>query len=363
MKKIAWILILCLMLSGCMSWMDGAAYSIEPHQEGQKQQEQSIPAVAVYSDLIRELEKLVESGAQIGLLSVDRYSANLLESGMERAINYIIRSHPIGAYAVSGITYETGIVGTSKAIAVTVEYSRSSEEIKALQAAADMNEAAQLLYEALEDMESGLVMRVEQFRDIDLTQLVENFAEKNPGIVMEIPALTVTTYPASGVRRVVDIRFSYQTSRENLKNMQRYVEPVFASAALYVSNEEESTELKYSRLYSFLTERNDYKLESSITPTYSLLRHGVGDSRAFALVYSAMCRRSGLECLVVSGTRYGEARFWNIVCVDEVYYHVDLLDSRGFRCRTDGEMAGYVWDYTSYPACEVPEVPQETTGK
>ena len=363
MKKLVLILLLCLLLTGCMNWMDGAAYSIEPHQEVQQQQGQSIPAVAIYSDLLREIEKLVEQGAEMGLLSVDRYSANLLKSGMERVINYIIKSHPIGAYAVTDISYEIGTVGNNKAMAVTIQYSRSPEEIRAVQTAANMEEAASLLCRAVENSDAGLVLRIEQFQNLDLTQLVENYAQKHPETVMEIPVLTVTTYPENGVRRVVDIRLSYQTNRETLKNMQRYVLPIFASAALYVSNEEEGAELKYSRLHAFLMERSDYKLDSSITPAYSLLRHGVGDSRAFAVVYSAMCRRSGLECLVVSGTRYGEARFWNIVCINDIYYHVDLLDGWGFRALTDGEMAGYVWDYSSYPACVVPEAPQETTGK
>ena len=44
-------------------------------------------------------------------------------------------------------------------------------------------------------------------------------------------------------------------------------------------------------------ERYDYRIETSITPAYSLLRHGVGDSRAFAVVYAAMCQQAGLECL------------------------------------------------------------------
>ena len=110
-------------------------------------------------------------------------------------------------------------------------------------------------------------------------------------------------------------------------------------------------------------ERATYEIQTSNTPSYSLLHHGVGDSRAFAVVYASMCRRAGLECRIVTGTRNGEPWTWNMVRDGELYFHVDLLRSSlsgGFREYTDGEMGGYVWDYSNYPACNLPYVPLET---
>ena len=100
-------------------------------------------------------------------------------------------------------------------------------------------------------------------------------------------------------------------------------------------------------------ERYSYKVETSITPAYSLLCHGVGDCRAFANVYAAMCRKAGLECTVISGTRDAEAWFWNMIEIDGEYYYVDLLRCSqlgGFILRKDAEMKGYVWDYSAHPA-------------
>ena len=168
----------------------------------------------------------------------------------------------------------------------------------------------------------------------------------------------------------MELIFSYQTSRDSLRRMQSQVKPVFDAATLYVSGDGEEKQ-KFSQLYAFLMERFDYKLETSITPAYSLLRHGVGDSRAFATVYAAMCRSAGLECLVVTGARSGEPRSWNIVLDNGQYYHVDLLHEQGsFWEYTDWQMSSYVWDYSDYPACngqnaeeklgEIPEITEET---
>ena len=205
-------------------------------------------------------------------------------------------------------------------------------------------------------------MRVEQFQNMDFTQFVEDFAADHPNYVMEHPKLTVSMYPQTGNDRVVEIRFTYQNSREDLRSMQSVVRPLFTSAELYVTWNEPEAE-RYAQLYSFLMERNEYKVETSITPSYSLLIHGVGDSKAFATVFSAMCRQSDMECMVVSGTCNGESLFWNIICIDGVYYHLDLLASnaRGeFTPLLDADMGGYVWDYSAYPACVLPDTEAPT---
>ena len=106
-------------------------------------------------------------------------------------------------------------------------------------------------------------------------------------------------------------------------------------------------------------ERNEYEISTSITPAYSLLRHGVGDSKAFATVYAAMCRAADLDCLVVSGTRDGEPWTWNMICQDDVFYHIDLVRSNHegeLVLNYEKDMEGYVWDYSAYPVSEPPAV-------
>ena len=196
------------------------------------------------------------------------------------------------------------------------------------------------------------MLLVGQYEDTDFSQFVQDYAREHPETIMEVPQVTQALY-GTGESRVVELIFSYQTSRDSLRRMQTQVKPVFESAVLYVSGDGDDYQ-KFSQLYAFLMERFDYKLETSITPTYSLLRHGIGDSRAFAQVYAAMCRDAGLTCITVTGTRDGEPWTWNIILDGEEYYHVDLLrcSERGkYRELTDEEMEGYVWDYSDYPAC------------
>ena len=83
----------------------------------------------------------------------------------------------------------------------------------------------------------------------------------------------------------------------------------------------------------------------------------VGDSKAIASVFGAMCARLELGCITVTGTYQGQPRSWNILQIDGAYFHTDLLRSLAegrLRTMTDSQMTGYVWDYSAYPACPDP---------
>lgn len=370
-KGIALLTALCsLLLSGC-SWLDGSYVSIERHQQRQNEQTELISAVN-YLELMDAMEALIADGAETGVIHVLDYQTGSVEAGMSIAAAYAMKNSSIGAYAVEDIHYELGSSSGLPAVAVTITYRHSLAEIQRIRTVKDVEEAQSAVAGALEGCETGIVMLVENYTSRDFAQVVQDYAAAHPETVMETPKVTEGIY-GTGDNRVVELIFTYQNSRDSLRQMKDQVKPVFDAAELYVSGDGAQRQ-KYSQLYAFLMERFDYKLETSITPAYSLLRHGVGDSRAFATVYASMCRGAGLECLLVTGTRSGEPWTWNMVMENGHYYHVDLLRSNElgyYREFTDGEMTGYVWDYSAYPQSiahtvseeikqETPDMPEES---
>lgn len=356
------LIVLCIFLAGCSALAESYV-SVTPHQEQGRDDQDGMVSAANYSQLRAALETMVLNAQESGVINVAGYDSTALESGMAMAARYIDTISSIGAYAVSELNYEIGSSGGKPAVAVNITYSRSRIEIQKIQSVADMEAAAERMYAAMADHDASLVILVEEYQETDFSQLARDYAESNPGEVMEIPQVSVGLY-GTGNGRVAEFTFTYQNSRENLRQMKSQVSTVFASADLYVRGDAEALR-KYSQLYAFLMERFEYTLETSITPAYSLLCHGVGDSRAFATVYAAMCRRAGLECMTVTGTHAGEPRTWNIICDNGTFYHVDLLRSSAdgwFRGLSDRDMTGYVWDYSAFPACGgvIEDVPEET---
>jgi len=352
---------LSLLLGGC-GWMNQSYVSVEPHREQRQTLQNDVIMASNYLELLGALEEMIASGTEVAAIKVPDYPEEKLEYGMLRAVRHSMQNDPVGSYAVSDILYELGSSSGVPAVSVSIVYHHNRSEIQRIRKAADTEAAERIVAEALKGYEPGVVILVEEYQNRDYTQFVQDYAEENPQTVMEIPQVSQSSY-GTGKDRILELIFTYQTSRDSLRRMQTEVKPVFDAASLYVSGEGEDFQ-KFSQLYGFLMERFDYKFETSITPAYSLLRHGVGDSRAFATVYSAMCRSAGLECMTVTGTRSGEPWTWNIVLDNGVYFHVDLLrsnDKDQFREYTDAQMESYVWDYSEYPACAGIQVEEPAT--
>lgn len=355
MKKVLtlYLLALVLCLGGCFSWMDGEYSKVTPYRGQTGQEEQKMLAASNYPELRDALTDMAQSGRETALIAVSELQQDRIAYYMDQSERYVMEEDPIGAYAVDDIVYELGTSSGQTALAVTITYNHNRAEIRRIVECDGMVQAGDSIAKTLNNCDAGLVLLVNNYVETDFAQQVQDYADAHPEYVMEVPQVTVNVYPDRGAVRLVELKFSYQTSRESLREMQNRVRPLFDAAELYVSGDG-SAEEKFSQLYAFLMERATYEVQTSITPSYSLLHHSVGDSKAFAVVYAAMCRRAGLECMVVSGTMEGEPRFWNIINQDGVYYHVDLLRSSGIgqmTCLSDGDMQGYVWDYSAYPAC------------
>lgn len=360
---LAIIISLCLLLSGCGVLTNGEYIWLQTHPIPAPSGSNQSVSAATYQQLYAALANMIEAGTVQSTISVAQYDKETLEADVQTLVDSICLEHPIAAYAVENIGYVLGTSGGETALSVEIVYLHDQAEIKKIKTVADQAAAYEAVTAALRACETGIVLQIEAYEAVDFEQLVKDYAMEYPQYVMETPEVTENVYPKEGTTRVVELKFKYQTSRDSLKNMQLQVEPVFESAVLYVSGDGADRE-KYSQMYSFLMERYNYTVETSITPAYSLLRHGVGDSKAFAAVYAAMCRQAGLECYVVTGTRSGELWFWNIVCIEGVYYHVDLLhckDAGAFTEMTDEIKGdGYVWDFPAYPPCGVqPQPPAE----
>ena len=350
--KILGLILSCsLLLTGC-SWMDGSYVHVTPHRERDDETRFDSVSVSNYEELKDVMEDVVKGGSADAVIYISDYEPNAVSNSMYAVTRYITGEFPVGAYAVETMDYEIGTSSGKPAIAVEITYRHSPVEIQQIRSAADVEQAATLVGWALKNVDAGVVLQIDAYEPADFSQIVHDFAQNNPQSVMEVPQVTQGVY-GIGKSRVVELTFTYQTSREALRQMQEQVGSVFEAAELYVSADSSEYQ-KYTHLYSFLMDRFDYRLGTSITPSYSLLHHGVGDSRAFAVTYAAMCRNADLDCRIVTGTRNGEPWTWNMIREGESYYHVDLLrcsETGSYQLQTDAQMEGYIWDYSAYPVC------------
>lgn len=361
-RVIPWILLVCLLLTGCSGWLDASYHNVTPYQPEGGYVDNQATSVSTYEQLHQSLRELVASGAKSSIISVSRYDQTRVEQDMQIVIDQILTTDPVAAYAVENISFELGTNAGQPAVAVNVSYLHDRSEILKISHLETMEEVKEAAAAALDSCSAGIVVYVDQFEQLDFGQWVQDYAALHPDTVMELPQVNVNIYPETGDARVMELKFTYQTSRDALRAMQGKVGSLFEAAVIYAGDNEDAQE-QYYKLYSFLMGLfQEFQVDASITPAYSLLQHGVGDSKAFATVYAAMCKKTGLECITVTGMKNGEPRSWNMILVEDVYYHVDLLECRRieeFVLNSDEDMAGYVWDYSAYPNYVLPDAETE----
>ena len=351
-QTVALLLMVCLLLSGCGPMLSGSYAMVVPHTEPTNQQNKQVITVSSYEQMRYALVSVIESGGESALLSVNYPLEEMVQGDMDKAIDDICSTNPYAAYAVGDIRYELGANGSSKAVSVQISYLPNRILANRIQKVESVEQVQQIVRKQMDDCAASIVLYTQTKLSVDYVQMVADYAFQYPQKVMEAPEVTVKRYPENAEKQIVELRFSYRTSREELRTMQNKVAPVFASAEQHAAGNRTARE-KAERLYSFLMNRYEYDVQTSITPVYSLLLYGVGDSYAFAVVYGAMCRQAEVNCQIVIGTRGGEPWVWNVIELDGVYYHLDLLrcdEEQGFRLRTKDEMKNYVWDYAAYPA-------------
>lgn len=358
MKRTAFIclLVLSLTLGGCSSSLTGEYVWEQDHNIPSAPNSGQAIVASDYTQLVKVLSEYIEKGTEVFTVSVGQYDRSMLERDVETAVKYVRATNPIAAYAVSGVASQIGTVGGETVLVFQVQYLHGQDEINSIVTVANNEEARQAIGMALNACSSGIVLRIESYEEEDFLLAAEQYAMQFPQYVMETPQVSINSYPKTGTSRVMEIRFTYVNNRESLLDMQAQVLTVF-DASLNMVSFAGTTREKFQQMYVLLMERfQRYTIgTSSTTPAYSLLLHGVGDSRAFAIVYAAMCHEAGLDCQIVAGTKGGKIWYWNIVNIDGYYYHVDLIRSKNdgaLRLMTDQIVnEGYVWDFSAYPPC------------
>ena len=354
MGRIAIILLclcLCHGLCGCDLWMQGSYAHVTPHKMPETSDDGERIEVSSYQTLYQALCEIVVKGATGATVYYPNENVVTVKNYMESAARQVCTVNPIGNYAVEKITYEVGTKGGVQAVAVQIAYDRSLSDIRYINRVAEVEEGVAIMYDALEKCKPSATFLLENYTQPDFAQLVKNYVDENPDVCMEMPQVTVTTYPQEGSQRVIEVLFDYENSRDDLRAMQQTVAAAFESATLSVTESAENAE-KCVQLYRYLVlHYNSEGLHTSITPAYSLLHYGIGDSKAYATVYAAMCNKVGVDCSVVIGTKDGKPHYWNAVKAGESYLFVDFLQCARqgtFSLQTREQMKNYVWDYSAY---------------
>jgi len=299
-----------------------------------------------------------------------------VEQSLKVMLNQL-QNDPLYAYAVSTVAYHSYKILTYYEISFDITYSRSSLQIDGMLYADNMIGFEQQLGQRLLEYPEQVVFRVSNYSDnFNIEALYRELCLSHPEVDTGILSISAQTYPDSGTERVVEIVVSYPEMAAILKRKSIKAEDQ-ARQAVEQMPENLSTAEQYLWLHDYLCETAEYVRESEDPryrrdhyleySAYGALLEKTAVSEGYAKAYRLLCHLAGLRCELISGLNGGVSHMWNLILVDDQWYHVDCADDdmkngigyRFFGISDESIGAFHIWDTAAYPTCESSDLHSE----
>lgn len=329
-KRLLPLLLAVLLLTGCESVIKNDYLSVHPHVEPSVAStaapaEETPPEVSNRNELRGTMLSFVRDWTEQASIRIRRYRGDL-NADLAETLQYITAEDPIGAYALDYADAElTGnqIYGT---VAVRLVFRRSAAEIDAIVTVSGLSGAQEKIKNALMNYDSALTLRIRSYEDADFSEEIRKICMENPGQHPVLPEVSASVYPQEGETRILELHFTYDMTRDEMRSMQKSVATLLSSASNYMRSGADDTE-QLQNLLRYLFSRMDYTTDGEVTahPVYDLLHERRASSLGFACVVNAECAQARIPCTIVEGTRNGEYRAWNRLTVNDEECYIDLM--------------------------------------
>ena len=349
-KKAFWgaglfVLVVAAVIS-CGYLISGREFStVTPHApHAGVSQFDATPQARNYNELKNQVIKLVENAQAEGNIRLYDYTSDV-EADLPRACHEVMTATPIGAYAVDMMSVDHTRVLSYYDVKVTISYKRPPEEVLALKSANSAEEFEQVMREAMSARRSPFAVQCNYYTEkiINVGETMQKLRTTDPDAVYGIQDTTVQFFPESGLHKILLVEFLYyETAEESARKR--------GQASGMLSN--------------YLKQTDSLAGRERVQALADLIRQGVtlvqsesfGDadmpygplvakratSAGFAVALKQACNQLGLYSVAVIGTYGGAEHWWNMVFVDNTWYHIDL--SRGVLFADSAQMEGYAWD-------------------
>lgn len=373
-RLIPLLLALLLGLTACDSLLKSEHLSVSPHIEvpipsSQEEITNTPPTVSDRTELRGAVLSFIRDWTEQGLVYVKDYDGDIA-ADLDETIRYATQEDPIGAYAVDYINAELSGSAQEGEVAMSIVFRRSAAEIDAIVTVSGNSSAYEKILRSLNNFDVALTLRIRNYQEADFEEYIYRYCLDNPSTMPVLPTISAQVYPKEGQSRILELHFGYPVSKEELRLIQGEVQTIMTSASSYVRSGKTETQ-RAELLCRFLSTRFSYTPSDSFPqmPAYELLCRGKAHSFSFAAVFYAQCVAAGMECHIVRGMRGEAEHYWNLLRLEEQYYHIDLfrgmeLEQTELILLSTQELLqeGYGWDQEAYPAAvEAPEVDEPPT--
>ena len=362
MKKkiysLLWSLTAACLLCGC-SWLDKEYVSIHDYvfSEQEKNMTGSRFTVHSFNALTSALLGMVYEGRTEGSIVFDPNYEGDAGEDLDRACRMLRTEDALCAYCVENISYEFNKIVTINEANVTFSYSKVSESPRRIVHLGFSSEAESAILNAFDRGTRTLTLLVGRsgFSAEDMAAQVVKTYRDNPTVIPKKPEATVNVFSGAGSQRLYEINIDYGLSTAMLWQCRMELE-MFKP----LSHLDKSSLSEVERAYAacrYLVENCEITENPEENSAYSALIQKSANNEGLAFAYVELCRQLGVDCRIVYGQRDWKEHCWNIVRMDDSYYHVDITQcakggpALGFMQNDESFWGIYRWDVAAYPKC------------
>ena len=362
MKKkiysLLWSLTAACLLCGC-SWLDKEYVSIHDYvfSEQEKNMTGSRFTVHSFNALTSALLGMVYEGRTEGSIVFDPNYEGDAGEDLDRACRILRTEDALCAYCVENISYEFNKIVTINEANVTFSYSKVSESPRRIVHLGFSSEAESAILNAFDRGTRTLTLLVGRsgFSAEDMAAQVVKTYRDNPTVIPKKPEATVNVFSGAGSQRLYEINIDYGLSTAMLWQCRMELE-MFKP----LSHLDKSSLSEVERAYAacrYLVENCEITENPEENSAYSALIQKSANNEGLAFAYVELCRQLGVDCRIVYGQRDWKEHCWNIVRMDDSYYHVDITQcakggpALGFMQNDESFWGIYRWDVAAYPKC------------
>ena len=356
------ILIVLLLLCGCSRILEGEVYSTHPHGEPVESAapDENIVEAETYEDIITAVTALIDEHKQSGMIRFSNYDGDV-ERDVEAACLEIWHNTPVGAYAVLYISYPVTRIVSYYEAEIEIAYQRTKEQVDSIVPASTWRYIQYGLLNCLENYFASYTVstKIKDLSADNFKEYVKELYYNNPLDIVAMPKVNVNVFPDTGENKIFETLFEYPQPERTLASATAELNNAVQNIIEAVSGDDDANIfLSICEQLIEITEYDDEAAESGVfddfaMTAYGALVQGKAVGEGYAMAYKAVCDKLGLECSIIVGRRNGVNHAWNIIKLEDSYYHVDPAMcavngiENAFLLR-DADMSEYWWDPLYY---------------
>lgn len=381
MKERILALALCaaVLLSGCSAMLERGHETITTHVDYAVTEDESILRAETYQGLVNAMLYFVSGYRTQGTIRLYNYIGDV-EADLSNARDEVMLEDPLGAFSVRSLDYDTTRILTYYEVDLRLTYARTSAEVDSLREVTGLAGVRQELSRLIsEQRESALFLASHFSGDQALVEALVRLAGYNaPELYRhhDIRQVSVTLYPETGTRRVIEVRLGWNQSAEAVAEEEKgYAQLLETEAsALLEANPPEGEGYTVDELAAIVRSAAGPRDEDGTDLALDALSGEPSSDLGLVMAMEYLCRQCGVEAEPVSGL----TGLWLIVSTPEGYRHLlprglwppEAEPGEGSPSEperllyTDQELTelGYTWPESLHPACEDYAIQGEETG-